>query len=59
MSNSLPARSRARVKLSQSGLFSTDSALPWAGQHVHSRLTKLYDRRTDDISLDEVEKIAI
>ncbi len=23
------------------------------------RTTKLYDRRTDDISLDEVEKIAI
>ena len=27
--------------------------------HSSPRTTKLYDRRTDDISLDEVEKIAI
>jgi integrase len=27
--------------------------------HVSPRTTKLYDRRTDEISLDEVEKIAI
>ena len=27
--------------------------------HSSPRTTRLYDRRTDDISLDEVEKIAI
>jgi hypothetical protein len=29
------------------------------GVHSSPRTTKLYDRRTDEISLDEVEKIAI
>jgi integrase/recombinase XerD len=31
----------------------------WIAAHESSRTTKLYDRTTDQVSLDEIERIAI
>jgi integrase/recombinase XerD len=46
-----------RVKIqNEKGLLENAHTL---ANHSSPRTTKLYDRRTDDISLDEVEKIAI